>query len=289
MYIAPGSSAIVGGQGAVVKTAGPDFESLVLREPAAIDMTLGEPPKQAFGESGRSPATRMAVAALLRQALVDAQAYARSLEEYESKSEEEKEKASPPPRDLAKEALVKLLQGEIPARVQADREDDIRTALRISEEFGFQLVLDGATQAHKMREELARRKVAAVIGPITGLPYASVDRRGGDDRNAARLHEAGVKIAIASHSRGLGSLATASTGRWLLLDAAFAQVFGLPEDAVLKALTLEAAEILGVSDRLGSLSPGKDADFIILNGPPLRIKTWVDKAYVNGERVYVRE
>lgn len=294
IYIAPGDRQVVGGQGAVVKTAGKDFDSLILREPAAIDMTLGEPPKQARAER-RSPVTRMSIAGLVRTELVKAQEYDRTWSDYQAKSEEEEAKAKKPKRELGMEALVKLLHKEIPGRVQVDLVDDIRTAIRIAEEFGFDLILDSGVTAYKLREQLAAKKIPVVLGP-TSHPFVSggedIDLdiyRMMDERNAAWLAEAGVKIAIASFSRGLGSLASPITGKWLLLEAALATAYGLPDEEALRAVTINAAQILGVGDRVGSLETGKDADVIILDGPPLGIKTWVERVYVNGELVYSRE
>jgi len=295
IYIAPGDRQVIGGQGAVVKTAGKDFDSLILREPAAIDMTLGEPPKQAFRPERRSPATRMSIAGLIRKELVKAQEYDRTWSTYQAKPDEEKAKAEKPRRELGLEALVKLLHGEIPARVQADLVDDIRTAIRLAEEFGFALVLDSGVAAYKVRELLGAKKIPVVLGP-TSHPFVSGGEgfdldvyRMMDERNAALLSEAGVKIALASFARGLGNLASPITGKWLLLEAALATAYGLPDEEALKAVTINAAEILGVADRVGSLEPGKDADVIILDGPPLSVKTWVERVYVNGELVYSRE
>jgi imidazolonepropionase-like amidohydrolase len=97
-----------------------------------------------------------------------------------------------------------------------------------------------------------------------------------------------VKVAIASYSHGLGGIASGITGKWLLIDAALAEGYGMAATEILKAVTLNPAEILGVSDRLGSLEVGKDADVIVLDGPPLSMKSWVERVYVNGELVHLR-
>ena len=109
-----------------------------------------------------------------------------------------------------------------------------------------------------------------------------------DETTAAKLHAAGVKIAIASFSRAFGTLAPAGSSKWLLLDAAIAAGYGLTEAQVLEAVTLSPAQILGVSARVGSLEPGKDADVIVLDGPPLSMKTWVQRVYVGGVLVHQR-
>lgn len=285
MYIAPADAAVIGGQGAVVKTAGPNLDALVVREPAAIDMTLGEPPKRPARTQNRDPYTRMAEVAMLRQALIKAQ-------EYAAKRRQD----STSPRDLGMEALGRLLRKEIPARVQANSARDIRSALALAEEFGLDLVIDGAASAAEHKETLAARKIPVVLGQISH-PYVSNEEipdrsdypKELDERVAGQLVAAGVKVALASFSRAFGTLAPAGTGKWLLIDAAVAAGYGMREEDILRAVTLNAAEILGVSDRVGSLAPGKDADVVVLDGPPLSIRTWVERVYVNGELVHQRK
>ena len=283
MYIAPADGALIGGQGAVVKTAGPTLEALVVREPAAIDMALGEPPKAAARQRQRDPATRMAEVAMIRQALVRAQEYARN-------------RAANPAlaRDLGLEALGRLLRREIPARVQANTPGDIRSAMGLAREFGFDLVLDGGASALRLRDSLAAHRIPVVLGQVSH-PYVSneeipdrSDYPPVDESTPARLIGAGIPTAIATFSRAFGTLAPAGSSKWLLLDASIASAYGLSEAQVLRAVTLTPAEILGVSDRVGSLTVGKDADVIVLDGPPMSIRTWVSRVYVGGELVHAR-
>lgn len=296
VYIAPGDRQVIGGQGAVVKTSGRDFDSLILREPAAIDMAIGDPPKSAFGEAQKSPVTRMSIAALIRKSLIDAQEYDRAQKAYDSKPEDEKKKAPRPARDLNMEALVKLLHREIPARVEADLVDDLRTAIRIAEEFQIDLVIDSGLTAYFLKDLLAAKKIPVVLGP-TSHPFVSGGEvsstpellRVMDERNAAILSKAGVKIAMASFGFGFGGFGDAVQGKWLLLEAGLATGFDLPDDEALRAVTINAAQILGVADRVGSLEPGKDADIIILDGYPLNVKTWVEKVFINGEPVFSKK
>lgn len=283
MYIAPADRSLLGGQGAVVKTAGANLDAVIVREPAAMDMTLGEPPKRVARDRNRDPFTRMAEVAMLRQLLVKAQEYQRNKAENPSL-----------PRDLGMEALGLLLRKEVPARIQANAAPDIRSSLRLAEEFGFDLVIDGGAWAYEMRDELVARRVPVVLGQVSH-PYVSneeipdrTDYPPVDERTPARLVAAGVKVAIASFSRAFGTLAPAGTGKWLLIDAAIAGGYGMSDEDILKSITINAAEILGVADRVGSLTPGKDADVIVLDGPPLSIKTWVERVYVNGELVHQR-
>jgi imidazolonepropionase-like amidohydrolase len=283
MYIAPADAQLLGGQGAVIKTAGAALDAVLVREPAAIDMTLGTPPKTAARAQNRDPFTRMAESAMLRQLFVKAQEYQRN------------KQANPAlARDLGMEALGRLLRREIPARIQANNATDVRAALRLAEEFAFDLVIDGATGAWEFRDELVARKVAVVLGQVSHhyvsneeIPDRS-DYPKPDERLAGRLTNAGVPTAFATFSRAFGSLAPAGTGKWLLIDAGIAAGYGMTEDQVLRAVTLVPARILGVADRVGSLEVGKDADVIVLDGPPLSVRTWVQRVYVNGELVYTK-
>jgi imidazolonepropionase-like amidohydrolase len=291
VYIAPGDRQVIGGQGAVVKTWGDDFNSMILREPAAMDMTIGETAKR----EEQNPTTRMGIAALLRKTLLEAQEFAQKRDEFERTKGESDEDATPPARDLGKEALMGLLAKQFPARIEVDYLDDIRTAIRIAEEFDFDLILDSGLGAYKIKEVLAAKDIPVVLGPPTH-PFVT----GGEvsmnadlynlmsEYNAVELTQAGVKIAIGSFGFGFGSFGGATQGRWLLIEAAYATGFGLSDEDALKAITINAAEILGVDDRVGSLEIGKDADIILLDGYPLHIKTWVDLVMINGEVVHER-
>ncbi|MDE2782077.1 MAG: amidohydrolase family protein [Gemmatimonadota bacterium] len=283
-YIGPGDATVVGGQGAVVKTAGARFDDLIVREPAAIDITLGGRPASTYREQSRSPSTRMAVVAQLRDLLVRTQ-------EWMATSDA----ADAGPRNLGMEALARMLRGEIPARVQANATRDIRVAIELAEEFGFELVIDAGAGAHQMRDELADRGIPVVLGPISH-PYISGeeipdpgDYGGVDERNAVWLNEAGVHVSLASFSRGFGRFGPGVAGQWLLIDASIARGHGMSEADVLRAVTLNPAEVLGVADRLGSLEAGKDADLVVFDGDPLSIRTWATRVYVGGQLVYERE
>lgn len=281
MYVGPADATLIGGQGVVVKTAGPDLAGVVVREPAAMDMTLGTPPKAAARARNRDPATRMAEVAMLRQRLVRAQEYQKTREQNPNG-----------PRDLGLEALGRLLRREFPARIQANHPTDIRSALRLAQEFGFDLVVDGGQGALEFKDELATRRIPVILGQVSH-PYVSneeipnkEDYPPMDERMPANLTRAGVKTAIATFSRSFGSLAPAGSAKWLLIDAGIASGYGLSEADVLKAVTLIPAEILGVANWVGSLEVGKDADVIVLDGPPLSVKTWVQRVYVGGELVF---
>ena len=286
MYVGPGDATVLGGQGVVVKTAGARFDDLIVREPAAIDITLGGRPASTYREQSRSPSTRMAVVAQLRELLVRAQEWVAAADAGETEAAQ---------RDLGMEALARLLSGEIPARVQANAARDIRVARELSVEFGFQLVIDGGAGAHEMRDELADWGIPVVLGPISH-PYVSGEEipdeseyGGVDERNAVWLHEAGVHLSLASFSRGFGPFGPGVAGQWLLIDASIARGHGMSEADVLRAVTLSPAEVLGVDGRMGSLEVGKDADVVVFDGNPLSIRTWASRVYVDGRLVYERQ
>ena len=281
MYLSPADASLIGGQGFIVKSAGANLDALVVRDPAAMDMALGTPPKAAARARNRDPYTRMAEVAMIRQALIKATEYQRNRLQTPTL-----------PRDLGMEALGRLLKREFPARIQANSATDIRAALRLGQEFGVDVVIDGGAGAWEVKDDLAARRIPVVLGQVSH-PYVSneeIPDKGDyppvDERLAGRLTGAGIPTAIATFSRAFGSLAPSGTGKWLLIDAAIAAGYGMSEADVLKAVTLVPAGILGIADRIGSLEAGKDADVIILDGPPLSVKTWVQRAYVNGELVY---
>jgi imidazolonepropionase-like amidohydrolase len=287
MYIAPADAAVIGGQGAVVKTAGDSLGDMVVREPASIDMAFGTPPTKAAASKQRDPATRMTEVSILRQTLIRAQEYDRNRAQNPASS-------NLGPRDLGMEALGRLLKRELPARIQANSATDIRNALSVAQEFGLDLILDGGAAAYEFRAALADRKIPVILGMVSH-PYVSneeipdrADYPAPDENTAAKLRAAGVKTAIASFSRAFGTLAPAGSSKWLLLDAAIAAGYGLTEAQVLESVTLVPAQILGVSQRVGSLEVGKDADVIILDGPPLSMKSWVQRVYVGGVLVHQR-
>ena len=195
-------------------------------------------------------------------------------------------------RDLGMEALGQLLEKKIPARIQANSPGDIRSAINLANEFKFDLIIDGGASSDTYINEIAKGNIPIILGPVSH-PYISgeeipdyLEYPSIDEGLAGRLEKAGINIAFGSFSYGLGSLAKGITGKWLLIDAAISTGYGMSEKAVLRSLTLGAAEILGIEDKFGSLEKGKQADIILLDGDPLSIKTWVQKVYISGRLVY---
>ena len=287
----PGSGNLVGGQWVCLKTAPkPSVEQMVLREPAGMKMALGENPTRVYGERKVMPSTRMGNAAVLRAALVDAQnyldkqrRYEDKLAEYQAKAEagdQEAEAPEPPERDLKLEALGKVLRREIKARVHAHRADDMLTAIRIAEEFNLDLTLEHATEGYKIADILADKGIPVTAGPIL-FGRSKYELRDMTPKNPGIMAKAGVKVAIQTDET--------SAVRYLTINAALAVREGMPEDEALKAITINAAEIIGVADRVGSLEVGKDADVVVFSAHPFDYRAVAELVLVDGQVVYVRE
>jgi imidazolonepropionase-like amidohydrolase len=276
--VTPGDRNVIGGRGAVIKTVGEAADRMIVKDKAVMIFGFGVSAKR----SGQMPSTRMGLAALLRETLVKAQEYGRKIAAYEKDK-----KGTPPQKDLSMEALLPVLRGETPALVHAEREDDIRTALRIADEFGLKIILDGATDAWKLAGELRRRDIPVIIEDLLrGL--GQIEDRGFDPRAPAILSKAGVRIAFRPQEGSWYTPGLGWSGGDLLELAAFAVRNGLSEEAALKALTIDAARIIGYGERAGSLEPGKEADFLILRGHPFQTRSIPEAVLVGGKIVYQR-
>ncbi len=287
----PGSANLIGGQWVCLKTPPKaSVEQMVLLEPAGMKMALGENPKRVYGEKKRLPSTRMGNAAALRAALVDAQNYLEKwrryeadLAQYEAKTEAgdaEAESPKLPERDLKLDALGRVLRREMRARVHAHRADDMLTAIRIAEEFKLDLTLEHATEGYKIADILAAKGIPVTAGPIlfSRVKYELKDMT---PKNPGALTKAGVKVAIRTDET--------SATKYLAINAALAVREGMPEAAALRAITINAAEIIGVADRVGSLEVGKDADIVVFDGHPFDYRTVPELVLVDGLVAYRRD
>jgi imidazolonepropionase-like amidohydrolase len=288
LMIAPGRANVIGAKTVVVKPRGATAEEMVLLEPAGVKLTLGEGPKETFGAKGRLPGTRMGSAYVVRKALLEASEYIRKRKDHEAAVAAAKGKKgavppATPPRNLDLEPLAELLEGRLMAFVECHRADDIQTALRLIDEFGFKAVLVGATEAYKSAGEIAKRGIPVVVGAM-GVGPKRVETKNVTLTNAAKLVDAGIKTAIAAEDAlGLGAQEE------LALTAAMAVKGGLDRDTALRAVTLTAAEILGVAGRIGSLEPGKDGDIVVFDGDPFDYRTRVVRVFIDGREVKIPE
>lgn len=268
----PGSANVIGGEMLAMKTYGSVIDKMLIKAPVGLKIAFGENPKRVYGGQNKAPMTRMATAALLRETFTRAKNYMIKKEKGLKKSEEFFE------YDLKMEPLVRALKREIPVRAHAHRADDIMTAVRIAEEFNLRLVIEHCTEGYKIAAELAARDIPAIVGPVF-TNRAKVELKDRSLENAACLAGAGVKIGIMTDHPVIPI-------DYLSLSAALAVKAGLDEETALKAITIRAAEIVGIADRVGSLEAGKDADVIILDGPLFDLKTKVDQVFVNGEPAF---
>jgi imidazolonepropionase-like amidohydrolase len=271
----PGSGNPIGGQTVALKCWGRTVDEMILREPSGMKSALGENPKRVYGERKKTPSTRLGTAAVIRGALVDAANYLRRLDAEQRKPEGERR---PVDRDLQLEALGKVLRREIPWRQHCHRADDIATALRIAEEFGYDLVIDHGTEAHLLADVIAARGIPVIIGPLF-TSRSKVELRNRSLANPGRLARAGVTIAITTDHPVVPI-------NFLAYQAALSVKEGLDRDIALQALTINPARILGIDGRLGSLEVGKDADLVIWSGDPLNVLSRVERALIDGAEIY---
>ena len=286
VFTCPGSGNLIGGQGICLKTVSkPDIAQMILLEPAGMKMALGENPKRAYGEQHKMPSTRMGSAALVRMALVDAQNYLEKWRQYEVELAQAKVARAdspmllpkPPERNLKLEALGRVLRRELKVRCHAHRADDMLTAIRIAEEFNLDLTLEHATEGYKIADILAAKQIPVVAGPML-LSRGKYEVKGLTPQNPGMMAKAGVKVAIQTDET--------SAVKYLTINAALAVREGMPEEDALKAITINAAEIIGVADRVGSLEAGKDADMVVFSGHPFDYRTVVEMVWVDGQVVY---
>jgi len=265
----PGSGNPIGGQTAAVRSAGRSVDEMVLRAPSGMKSALGENPKRVYGERKQFPSTRLGTAAAIRDALVKTANY---LAKRDHNGDE------PAERDLRWEALGLVLSGDIPWRQHCHRADDIATAMRLADEFGYRLVIDHGTEAVLLADRLAERGIPVLIGPLL-TSRSKVELRNRSLANPARLAAAGVELGIITDHPVVPV-------HLLHVQAALAVREGLDPAAALRAVTLTPARILGLDDRLGSLEPGKHATICVWSGDPLDARSRVESAWIEGRQVY---
>jgi len=274
VHVMPGRVNVIAGQSGIFRTHGRTAEEMTVRFPASILVNLGEIPKQAY--TGRLPSTRMGTASLVRMALVQAQNNAQ-------KRATAKDPDRQPPRNLKLEELELALDRKVPVVFSAHRADDLGTALRLAKEFNLRSVLDLATEAYLLRDEIAAAKVPVAVHPTMQRIGASMETFNTHLCNAALLAERNVPIAI-----GTGFEGYVPKTRVLRHEAAVALVNGLGFEPALRAITLDAARLLGIDDRFGSLEVGKVADLVLYDGDPFESTTHITHTLLGGRVVYDR-
>lgn len=269
----PGSANPISGQFAAIRTTGRWVDQMILQAPVAMKLALGENPKSVYNDRHETPVTRMATAAVIRENLSKALDYAEKLERAEEDEDED-----PPDYDAKLEALLPVVRGELPVHIHAHRADDIATGLRIAREFSLRCVIVHGTEGHLIPELLAQEHVPVITGPSLGdrskpeLANLSLE-------NPAVLARAGVPIAICTDHPEIPV-------QYLPLCAALAVKGGLDPEQALAAITISPARIAGLDSRLGSLTPGKDADILVTAGHPLELLPPVIAVVSQGVRVH---
>jgi imidazolonepropionase-like amidohydrolase len=270
---------IISGQSALVQLAGWTPPEMVVKSPAAMHIRFprlrsggffGQPLDEDAEKEQRKTYTKDVDR--LRDLLRDAQAYAKA-----AAARAKDGKIRRFDRDLTLEALVPVVEGRVPVVMHANLARDIRAALAFADEFKLKVILSGAQDVGRVLDEVKRRNIPVLLGPILSLPQREDDPYDLLYTNAKTLHDAGIPFAIQT-SDGHNT-------RNLPYHAASAAAFGLPKDVALKAITLYPAQIWGVADRLGSLETGKSASLILTDGDPLEIRTNVKRVFIAGEEI----
>jgi imidazolonepropionase-like amidohydrolase len=274
--INPGSGNPIGGQTVAIRCWGRTVDDMVLREPAGLKSALGENPKRVYGDKKETPSTRLGTAAVIRSAFVEAANYL--AKQASEKQNHSSERSGVSERDLKLEALGRVLRREIPWRQHCHRADDIATAMRLAAEFGYDLVIDHGTEAHLLADKIAAAGIPVVIGPLF-TSRSKVELRNRSLANPGLLAAAGVTIAITTDHPVVPV-------NFLIHQATLAVKEGLDPVTALRSVTINPARIIGVADRLGSLTAGKDGDLVIWSGDPLDVMSRAEVAYIAGREIY---
>jgi imidazolonepropionase-like amidohydrolase len=269
LHTGHGPGEVISGQMLVAKTTGDTVDEAVVRPYSALAATLGS---GATRHDRGSPGNRSKAVAMLRGKLYAAAEYR---DERDSADE-----GKGPARELGLEALAAVLDGEVPLIVEADRHSDIMTALRLADEFGFELILAGASDAHLLVDEIKAAGVPVIIHPTMARAQAGGDTQHRSFTTAARLMNAGIEVALQSGYEGY-----VPKTRVVLFEAAMTLPYGASFDQALEMVTMAPARILGLDQRIGSLEVGKDGDVALFDGDPFEFTTNVTGTIIDGRRV----
>ncbi|MCW5976565.1 MAG: amidohydrolase family protein [Bryobacteraceae bacterium] len=271
LHTGHGPGILVSGQTMIVKTAGDTVEEALLKPDVMIAATLGEGARESA--RGASPGTRSKAIAMLRAELIKAQEAQRKRQRPAEGDKKEKE---PPARDLPLEAWIQVLERQKPLLVTVNRANDILSAIRLGKEFNIRLVLDGVAEAHQALDAIKESGYPAIVHPAMQRAYGDAENIGFE--TPAKLKAAGIPFAMQSGFEGY-----VPKSRVLLFEAAVAAAHGLGFDNALSAVTIDAARLLGIADRVGSLEAGKDGDVALFDGDPFEYTSHCVGVVINGK------
>ncbi|GAB2464779.1 amidohydrolase [Promicromonospora xylanilytica] len=270
--IKPGSGNPIGGQTVAIKTwGGRTVDEQVVSDSVSVKSALGENPKRVYGDRNQLPSTRLGVANVIRKAFVDAQ-------NYTAQRDAAAAEGKPFERDLGKETLARVLAGELAWDQHTHRADDIATAVRLSEEFGYRLVINHGTEGHKVADVLAEKGIPVIYGPMF-TSRSKVELRDRSILNLVKMADAGVRVAITTDHPVIPI-------NFLVHQATFALRDGLPWDTALAAITTNPASFLRLDDRVGAIKEGLDGDVVLWSGDPLDTTARAERVFITGTEVY---
>ena len=271
VVVKPGSGNPIGGQTVAIKTWGRIVDEMIVKSPTSVKSALGENPKRVYGEKKELPSTRQGVAAVIRDAFGKAQ-------DYRAKRDAAASKGDPFDRDPTCEVLVRVLDGELPWCQHTHRADDIATAIRLADEFGYRLIVNHATEGFLLADVLAERQIPCIVGPLF-TTRSKVELRERTLANPGRLANAGVLVALTTDHPVVPI-------NFLVHQATLAVKEGMSRDDALRSLTVNPAQMMGLADRVGALEVGRDGDVAIWDGDPLDVMSRARRVFVNGVSVY---
>jgi imidazolonepropionase-like amidohydrolase len=280
--VTPGPRNPIAGIAGIFKTAGPNspfrtVDQLTLQLNSAMVFNLGDTPKEVYGSKHKAPVTRMKTAEMIREALLQAMQYQ---EKWDKWKLEKSDPAKRPTLDTKLAALAGVASGKTPAIFNVYRADDIDTAIRIGTEFHLKYMLASVTEGYLIRDKIRQAGVPCLVGAIM-QPFENLQTANATYENAELLQQAGIPIAIMTGYEGY-----VPKSRVLLFETAIAVANGLGMEPALRAMTISAAKILGIDDKIGSLAKGKDADVVVFDGDPFEYTSHVEQVLVQGAVTY---
>lgn len=269
----PGSANPISGQFAAIKTYGVCIDDMVIKAPCAMKMSLGENPKATYHSKNQMPLTRMGTAALIRENLFKAKEYKEAQDKYKSNPDENEK----PEFDIKYEALIPVINGEIPVKFHAHRSDDICTAIRIAKEFSLKYTIEHCTDGEIIKDVLKRENTKVMLGP-TLTDRSKPELKNKSFSTYKELSDAGVDVSIITDHPEIPI-------EFLPLCVSLAVKNGMNKFKALKAVTITAAKNCGIDEFVGTLEVGKDADIVIFDSFPTEFDASIKEVFINGNKI----